>query len=91
MYKREEIEKIANSIDYSKKFLKDYNGLLITEEQVDILRRYDIEVEKCGSLTEILYLIDEILDSDSDASDLEWVADTLQERNYYEKTNKWWL
>lgn len=88
MYSREEVEKIANSVDYSKKFLKDYNGLLITEEQVEILKRYDIDVEKCGSLTEILYLIDEVLDSDSDASDLEWIADTLQERNYYENTNK---
>ena len=88
MYSREEVEKIANSVDYSKKFLKDYNGSLITEEQVEILKRYDIDVEKFGSLTEILYLIDEVLDSDSDASDLEWIADTLQERNYYENTNK---
>lgn len=88
MYSRKEVEKIANSIDYSKKFLKDYNGLLITEEQVEILKRYDIDALKCGSLTEILYLIDEILDSDSDAIDLEWVANTLQERNYYENTNK---
>lgn len=88
MYTRKDIEEIANSVDYSKKFLKDYNGLLITEEQVEILNRYDIDVEKCGSLTEILYLIDEVLDTDSDAIDLEWVADTLQERNYYENINK---
>lgn len=88
MYTRKEIETIANSTDYSKKFLKDYNGLLITEEQVEILNRYDIDINKCGSLTEILYLIDEVLDTDSDAIDLEWVADTLQERNYYENTNK---
>lgn len=88
MYTRKEIETIANSTDYSKKFLKDYNGLLITEEQVEILKRYDIDINKCGSLTEILYLIDEVLDTDSDAIDLEWVADTLQERNYYENTNK---
>ncbi len=88
MYTRKEIETIANSIDYSRKFLKSYNGLLITEEQIDILKRYGIEVEKCGSLTEILYLIDEVLDGDSDAIDLEWVAETLQERNYYENTNK---
>lgn len=88
MYTRKEIEEIANSIDYSKKFLKYYNGLLITEEQVEILNRYDIDINKCGSLTEILYLIDEVLDTDSDAIDLEWVADTLQERNYYENTNK---
>lgn len=88
MYTRKEIETIANSIDYSKKFLKNYNGLLITEEQVEILKRYDIDIEKCGSLTEVLYLIDEILESDSDAKDLEWIADNLQERNYYENTNK---
>lgn len=88
MYTRKEIETIANSTDYSKKFLKDYNGLLITEEQAEILNRYDIDINKCGSLTEILYLIDEVLDTDSDAIDLEWVADTLQERNYYENTNK---
>ena len=87
--KREEIENWSNSLDFSKLFLKNYNGLLVTEEEVDILNRYNIDIASCASLTELLWLIDEVIeDSFTEVDDLEWVAQTIQERNYYENTNK---
>lgn len=88
MITTEEIKEFTKDFDYSKLLLKDYNGLLLTEEQVEILSRYGINIAECGSMAELLYIIDEVLDTDSDANDLSWVADTLQERNYYENTNK---
>lgn len=87
--KKEEIENWSNSLDFSKLFLKKYNGLLVTEEEVDILKKYNIAIESCASLTELLWLIDEAIeDSFTEVDDLEWVAQTIQERNYYENTNK---
>lgn len=87
--KREEIEKWSNALDFNKLLLKKCNGLLVTEEEIDILKRYNIAIEACASLTELLWLIDEVLeDPFIEADDLEWVAQTIQERNYYENTNK---
>ncbi|MGM9834967.1 MAG: hypothetical protein ACI31M_04240 [Bacilli bacterium] len=83
----EEIKEFTKDIDYTKNFLKDYNGLLLTPDQVETLTRYGISIEECGSMTELLYIIDEVLDNE-EAPELEWIADTLQERNYYENTNK---
>lgn len=83
----EEIKKLTDNIDYTKNFLKDYNGLLLTEEQVDTLRKYGINCEECGSMAELLYVIDEVLE-ESDSYELELIAEILQERNYYEYTNK---
>ena len=88
MITTEEIKEFTKDFDYSKLLLKNYNGLLLTEEQVDILSKYGINIEECGSMPELMYMIDEILDEDADASDLSWVADVLQERNYYENTHK---
>lgn len=83
----EEIKKLTDNIDYTKNFLKDYNGLLLTEEQVATLKKYGINYEECGSMAELLYIIDEVLE-ESDSYELELIAEILQERNYYEYTNK---
>ena len=49
--------------DYDKNFLKARNnGLLLTDNQVKILERYNIDPGKCGSSRELLYMIDEALD-----------------------------
>jgi hypothetical protein len=39
-------------------------------------------------MSEILYLIDEILEDDPDADDLENIGAEIQEFNYYHNTNK---
>lgn len=87
MISRKEIEEYSNSIPYEKMLLQNHNGILITEEQLEILKKYNIDIASCGGMGELLYTIDEILDEE-DALDLEWVAEVLQERNYYENTQK---
>ena len=77
--------------DYDKNFLKARkNGLLLTDNQVKILERYNIDPGKCGSTSELLYMIDEALDGmdEDEYADLNNIAEVLDERRYYEEINK---
>ena len=72
-----------------KSFLKRYNNIYISEEQKEILDRYDIDVNKYLSISELIYDIEECLnDSIDELDDLEWVSQTISEYNYYNNTNK---
>lgn len=69
--------------------VKINDQLYLKKYQIDILDIYHIEYKNCSSISEILFLIDEFLeDSDGDSEELEEVADSLQEFNYYHNTNK---
>ena len=70
-------------------FLKKYNNIYISSKQVDILKRYDIDINKYNSVKELIYDIEEILNNSyDDTEDLEWVSETLSEYNYYNNVNK---
>ena len=63
------------------------NDIYLSEYQIEVLSRYQIDPYKCASLNDLLIEIDEIVDED-DADDLEQVANELSEFNYYANTNK---
>ena len=72
-----------------KNFLKKYNNIYISEEQKEILDRYDIDVNKYLSISELIYDIEECLNNSiTELDDLEWVSQTISEYNYYNNTNK---
>lgn len=82
----DEIEELAGLSEIDKNFLKTRkNGLLLTDNQVSLLERYNIDPEKCTSMTELMYLIDE---AGEDDDELDYLAEQLAERNYYENVNK---
>lgn len=82
------MENSFDEIDFEKKFLKPRkNGLLLSDEHVEVLERYNINYTSCLSNTELLYRIDEVL-NEVDDYELECVAQDLAERNYYANTNK---
>ena len=69
-------------------FLKETKkGLLINEDDINTLKKYGIDVDKYKDINAILYEIDNIInDSDLDTEEIEeldYIANTLQERNYY--------
>lgn len=71
------------------KFLKKYNNIYITLEQINILKKYNIDIEKYSSLNLLIYDIEECLNNaEIPLDDLEWVSQTLSECNYYNNTNK---
>ncbi len=84
----DEIEELVGLKDNDKNMLKvRSNGLALTDNQVGILERYNIDASKCGSMTELLYMIDQVDDTDDD-DELTYLAETLSETNYYQNTRK---
>lgn len=82
------VEGNFDDIDFEKKFLKARkNGLLLSDEQVEVLERYNINYTSCLSNTELLCRIDTVL-NEVDDYELECVAQEIAERNYYANTNK---
>lgn len=84
----EEIKKILNNIDFeNNKLIKINNSLYLTNNQIEILRRYNIDFETANSLRDLMIKIENILDYE-DIEELETLLNNLTERNYYENTNK---
>ena len=63
------------------------NGLFLSDYQIDVLLRNGIDPYKCGSIDELIYLIDEILDEE-DEEELDIISKEIMEFNYYANTNK---
>lgn len=84
----EEIKKILNEIDFDNNKLQKINdNLYLTNNQIEILKRYNIDYEISTSLRDLMIKIESILDYE-DIEELETLLTTLTERNYYENTNK---
>ena len=79
---------LLNNIDFeSNRLVKINNKLYLTNYQIEILNKYNIDYENLGSLSSIIYVAEEILEED-DYEDLDEIIKELAERNYYENTNK---
>ncbi len=77
-----------DEIDFEKRFLKPRkHGLLLSDEEVEVLNRYGIDYENCFQMTELLYHIDRVLEEE-EIAELEDLSIQLAERNYYQNTNK---
>ena len=72
-----------------KDFHKKYNNIYINDRQLEVLKKYDIDINTFNNIEELLFSIEEMLnDSDTEMPDLEWVSESLSEFNYYNNTNK---
>ncbi len=68
--------------------VKRSNGLLLSNNDVSILERYDIDYNSCKNLSELIYLIEDYLEDTDECVDLEELSIKLSEFNYYHNTNK---
>ena len=84
------IDKIINDIDFEGNMLKREGNLLLSNNEINVLERYDINYKKCMNMHELIYLIEDYLDNSYDDAleDLEDVSTSIAERNYYMNTNK---
>lgn len=84
----EEIKKILDNINFDKnKLIKINNNLYLTNNQIEVLKKYNIEYETSNSLRDLMIKIEDILDYEEN-DELENLLLTLSERNYYENTKK---
>lgn len=82
------INDLLNNIDFeSNRLVKVNNKLYLTNYQIEILNKYNIDYKSLGNLSSIIYVAEEILEED-DYEDLDEIIRELAERNYYENTNK---
>lgn len=81
-------DNIDGEINPDYTMMKKVNGnLYLSEEQMEILKSYNIDYMKFSSLKDLIHeLMEEIEENDDDV--LENLLDVLSERDYYENYNK---
>ena len=68
--------------------LKKVNkNLSLSQEQIDILKSYNIDYQNCKNLGELIFELEEIFNETSDDI-INNLLDVLQERDYYENYKK---
>ena len=82
------IESLLNDINidqYKTQKVNDY--ITLSNYQIEVLKRFDIDPSLYTKLKDTIYVAEEIYEETLD-EDLNIVLDELSERNYYENTNK---
>lgn len=67
---------------------KNYNGLYLNEEQVQILTKYGFDYHNYSSMNSLLFDIEEFLSNETDCDDLDMVSQEIAEFSYYHDTKK---
>lgn len=86
-----DISTLVDGLDFSTNhFIDCGNGLMLTNGEITVLKRFGINYLTCGSLKEILYKIDVVLkeEDEDEIDELDLVATSIAERDYYLNTNK---
>ena len=85
------IDEIIYSLDFkSSKINNLSNGLVLTNNEIDVLNKYNIKYKSCSSLKEVLMLIDEKFNYEEvdNPDELDSVSASIAERDYYQNSNK---
>lgn len=85
------IEKLVGEIDFSLGKLNYIsNTYALTNREIEVLKKYDIDYKSCVSLKDVLNRIEDVFytDDDLELDDLEEVSLSIAERDYYQNTNK---
>lgn len=94
--KQNEIESLMKdlgiTLDIEKTSLKQRkNGLLLSDEQIEILKRHNIDYENYNNLGSLIFKIEEYIEEVGnymDITDIDELSKQLSEQNYYQNTNK---
>ena len=68
-------------------FHKTFGNLILTDYQVNILNKYNINYQDFNNLNELIYYLEDYLNN-NDNEELENISYELSEFNYYHNTNK---
>ena len=82
-----DLEALVSNLLKDNSLVKINNKIYLTKYQIDVLNKYHIEYNCCSDIKEILFLIEDYLDIDYE-EELDEVAKSLQEFNYYNFTYK---
>ena len=66
--------------------------LMLDDYEISVLKKYNIDVSNCNNLREVTLLVEMFMDNyeldSEDLDELDYILEKLQERNYYQNTNK---
>ena len=81
---------MKHHIENNKRSIKQRkNGIYLSDEQIEILKKYNINYLNYININELIFEIENYLnDSYETLEDLEWVSEELSTFNYYNNTNK---
>ena len=79
------IEDISNSLDFTNT-LNNYNGLILSKKEIEVLDKYNINYKECSNLKDLLFLIEEELNIEEN-SELEEISISISDRDYYMSNN----
>jgi len=86
------ISELGITIDIEKTSLKQRkNGLLLSDYQVEVLKRHNINYENYTNLSSLIFKIEEYIEEVEnyiDITDIDDLSKELSEQNYYQNTNK---
>jgi len=89
MEKEYDIDSLVSNIDFKSGSFQNINGMMLTNQEIEVLDRYEIPYKQCNNLKEVIYEIEEVIgDSDIVDEDLDYISSTIAERDYYQNTNK---
>lgn len=85
-----DISELVSEMDFnSSKLVQVSSNILLTNREIEVLNRYNINYKSCNSLKEIIFMIEDILDDmDIVDEDLDLISESISERDYYQNTNK---
>ena len=84
-----DINELTKAVYNDKSMIKMRgNGIYLSDNQIEVLNRYNINYKKYNSLSSLIFEIEEILNEEVDVDDLEDVSSKLSELNYYNNTEK---
>lgn len=89
--KEYDVDSLMKTIDVESNSLKKVGNLMLTNKEIDILKRNFIEFETCSSLKDLMIRIQAVLedseDEDDEMEELDYVLEKISERDYYEYKN----
>lgn len=89
--KEYDVDSLMKTIDTESNSLKKVGNLMLTNKEIDILKRNFIEFETCSSLKDLMIRIQAVLedcgDEDGEMEELDYVLEKISERDYYEYKN----
>ena len=84
-----DIDELVSTLDFSSGKFQEVNGFMLTNQEIDVLKKNHIPYEKCKSLKEVIYEIEDVIgDMDIVDEELDLISSTISERDYYQNTNK---
>ena len=81
-------DKYMNELNnVSRDMHKNYNGIYLTDNEVNILKNNGFDVNKYSNVKELMFDLEEALE-ENENDELDMILSSIAEFNYYHNTNK---